>query len=102
MYVMLSEFLTQESLDGLVAPFEELAEYLSPYFQERVRSLSPQQARIVQSLCNASGAITVEAVAEDTFIAERNVSKQLGELKQKGYVVSDKRTRNRTMRWPNH
>lgn len=78
MYVMLSEFLTQESLDGLVAPFEELAEYLTPYFQERVRSLSPQQARIVQSLCNASSAITVKAVAEDTFIAERNVSKQLG------------------------
>jgi len=91
MYVMLSEFLTQESLDGLVAAFEELAEDLTPYFQERVRSLSPQQARIVQSLCNASGAITVKAVAADTFIAERNVSKQLGELKQKGYVVSDKR-----------
>jgi DNA-binding transcriptional ArsR family regulator len=91
MYVMLSESLTQESLDELVAAFEELAEDLTPYFQERVRSLSPQQARIVQSLCNASGAITVKAVAEDTLIAERNVSKQLGELKQKGYVVSEKR-----------
>lgn len=91
MYVMLSEFLTKESLDSLVDAFEGLAEDLTPYFQERVRSLSPQQARIVQSLCNASGAITVKEVAEDTFIAERNVSKQLGELKQKGYVISERR-----------
>jgi DNA-binding transcriptional ArsR family regulator len=91
MYVMLSEFLTKESLDSLVDAFEGLAEDLTPYFQERVRSLSPQQARIVQSLCNVSGAITVKQVSEDTFIAERNVSKQLGELKQKRYVISERR-----------
>jgi tetratricopeptide (TPR) repeat protein len=91
MYVMLSEFLTKESLDGLVACFEELADELTPYFQERIRSLSPQQGRIVQSLCGAEGAMTVKQMAEETFIAERNVSKHLGELKQKGYVVSEKR-----------
>ena len=91
MYVVLSEFLTKESLDGLVACFEELADELTPYFQERVRSLSPQQGRIIQALCGADGAMTVKEVAEETFIGERNVSKHLGELKQKGYVVSEKR-----------
>ncbi len=91
MYVMLSEFLSKESLDGLVECFEELADELTPYFQERVGSLSPQQGRIVQTLCGAEGAMTVKEVAEETFIAERNVSKQLGELKQKGYVRSEKR-----------
>ncbi len=91
MYVMLSEFISKESLDGLVEAFEALADELTPYYQERVRSLSPQQARIVQSLCNASGAMTVKEVAANTFIAERNVSKQLGELRQKGYVKSEKR-----------
>ncbi len=91
MYVMLSEFLTKESLDQLVACFEELADELTPYFQERLGSLSPQQARIVQSLCSADGAMTVKEVAENTFISERNVSRQLGELKQKRYVISEKR-----------
>ena len=91
MYVMVSEFLTKESLDGLVACFEELAEELTPYFQERIRSLSPQQARIVQSLCAADGAMTVKEIAEETFIPERNVSRQLGELRQRGYVRSEKR-----------
>jgi DNA-binding transcriptional ArsR family regulator len=91
MYILLSEFLTKESLDDLVDAFEQLAEELTPYFQERVRSLSPQQARIVQCLCNADGAMTVKAVAEDTFIPERNCSKQLGELKKKRYVRSERR-----------
>ncbi len=91
MYVLLSEFLTKESLDQLVACFEELADELTPYFQERLGSLSPQQARIVQSLCSGDGAMTVKEIAEDTFIAERNASRQLGELKQRGYVASEKR-----------
>lgn len=91
MYIMLSEFLTKDSLEDLVAAFEKLAEELTPYFQERLRSLPPQQARIVQSLCNADGALTVKAVASDTFIAERNCSKQLGELKKKGIVRSSSR-----------
>ncbi len=91
MYVLLAEFLTKESLDDLVTAFEGLAEDLTPYFQERVRSLPPQQARIVQCLCSADGAKTVKQIAEETFIAEGTCSKQLGTLKQKGYVQSQKR-----------
>ncbi len=83
MYVMLSEFLTQESLDGLVAPFEELAEYLSPYFQERVRSLSPQQARIVQSLCNASGAITVRPLRKTLLLPKETSRNNWGNSNRK-------------------
>lgn len=91
MYVLLSEFLTKESLDDLVVAFENLAEELTPYFQERVGSLPPQQARLVQCLCNADGAMTVKEIAEKTFIAERNCSKQLGILKRNAYVQSHKR-----------
>src|SRR5690606_7302577 len=91
LYIMLSEHLTRESLDDLVAAFEMLAEELTPYFQERVRSLSPQQARIVQALCGVDGAVTVKALAASTFIPERSCAKQLGELKQKGYVQSASR-----------
>lgn len=91
MYVLLAEFLTKESLDDLVTAFEGLAEDLTPYFQERVRSLPPQQARIVQCLCSDDGAKTVKQIAEQTFIAQGTCSKQLGTLKQKGYVQSQKR-----------
>ena len=91
MYVMLSEYLTKDSLDDLVESFEQLVDELTPYFQERMRSVPPQQAKLIQCLANSEGAKTVKEIAEETFIAERNCSKQLGNLRQSGYVISSKR-----------
>lgn len=86
LYVQLSEFLSKDSLDHLVTAFEQIEEELTPYFQERLRSLAPQQARIVECLCRASSALSVKQIHEETFIAERNCSKQLSLLKKLGYV----------------
>ena len=91
MYVLLSEFLTKESLDDLVAAFDSLANDMTPFFQERIRSLPDQQRQLVQCLCDAQGALTVKEVASETFIDERVCSKQLGNLREKGYVRSEKR-----------
>jgi tetratricopeptide (TPR) repeat protein len=91
MYVLLAEFLTKDSLEDLVAAFESLANDMTPYFQERVRSLPDQQRQLVQCLCDADGAMTVKEIAGETFIDERTCSKQLGNLKAKGYVRSEKR-----------
>jgi tetratricopeptide (TPR) repeat protein len=91
MYVLLSEFLTKESLDDLVAAFDSLANDMTPFFQERIRALPDQQKQLVQCLCDAQGALTVKEVASETFIDERVCSKQLGNLKEKGYVRSEKR-----------
>ncbi len=91
MYVLLAEFLTKDTLEDLVAAFENLAEEMTPYFQERVRSLPDQQRQLVQCLCDAEGALTVKEIAGETFIDERICSKQLGNLKAKGYVQSEKR-----------
>jgi tetratricopeptide (TPR) repeat protein len=91
MYVLLSEFLTKESLDDLVAAFDSLANDMTPFFQERIRALPDQQRQLVQCLCDAQGALTVKEVASETFIDERVCSKQLGSLKEKGYVRSEKR-----------
>ncbi len=90
-YVLLAEFLTKDLLEDLVAAFENLANDMTPYFQERVRSLPDQQRQLVQCLCDAEGALTVKEVASETFIDERICSKQLGNLKSKGYVRSEKR-----------
>jgi len=91
MYVLLSEFLTKESLDDLVAAFDALANDMTPFFQERIRALPDQQRQLVQCLCDAQGALTVKEIASETFIDERVCSKQLGILKEKGYVRSEKR-----------
>ena len=91
MYVMLSEFLSKDSLDDLVAAFDELADEMTPFFQERLLSLPPQQAKIVQCLCNTDASLTVKAIAQDLFIPDSTCSKQLSELKKKRYVIAQKR-----------
>lgn len=91
MYVLLAEFLTKDSLDDLLEAFEELAHDMTPYFQERMRSLPDQQRQLAQCLCDAESALTVKQVAAESFIEERTCSKQLGNLKAKGYVRSEKR-----------
>lgn len=91
MYVLLSEFLTKESLDDLVAAFDSLANDMTPFFQERIRALPDQQRQLVQCLCDAQGALTVKEIASETFIDERVCSKQLGNLKDKSYVRSERR-----------
>jgi len=91
MYVMLSEYLSKDSLDDLVESFEQLADELTPYVQERMRSVPPQQAKLIQCLANSEGARTVKEIAEETFVAERNCSKQLGNLRESGFVISSKR-----------
>lgn len=93
LYVELSNFLTMASLDDFVSAIIQLADHLTPYFQERIRSLSPQQAAIVQKLCEMSGAIQVKVIAEALFMDEKSVAKQLSELESMGYVTKYKRGR---------
>ena len=73
MYVLLAEFLSKDALADLVAAFEGLAEDLTPYFQEHLRSLPDQQRQLVQCLCDAERGVTVKQVAQDTFIDERKL-----------------------------
>ena len=91
LYMNLLEFLTVESLDKLVPALNKLADDLTPYFQERIKSLPPQQGKIVQKLCDIEGALPVKSIAEELFIGERSVAKQLGELLKKNYVLAHKR-----------
>lgn len=91
LYVELAAFLTMESLDDFVAALTGLADNLTPYFQERIRSLPDQQGKIVQKLCELQGATPVKTIAEESFIGERSVAKQLGDLAKKGYVNSHRR-----------
>jgi len=91
LYMELLTFLTAQSLNDLDSALDKLADDLTPYFQERIKSLAPQQGLIVQKLCEIEGAISVKDLAEEMFIGERSVAKQLGDLREKGYVLAHKR-----------
>ncbi|MGL4398804.1 MAG: tetratricopeptide repeat protein [Luteolibacter sp.] len=89
LYLILSDFLTKESLDNLVRLFEETVDrQLTPYFQERMRWLSPQQQEIVQFLCQQAHPASVKAISEGIFTKQNTVSGQLKQLREKGYLVA--------------
>lgn len=88
LYLILSDFLT-DALDNLVRLFEETVDrQLTPYFQERMRWLSPQQQEIVQFLCQQVHPASVKAIAEGIFTKQNTVSSQLKQLREKGYLVA--------------
>jgi len=93
LYIMLSEFLTRDSLDDLVRPFDELIDELTPYYQERLRSLAPQQREIVEYLARAETTVAVKIIADDLMHSHQTVSAQLKRLAEMGYVRNDRRSR---------
>jgi tetratricopeptide (TPR) repeat protein len=87
-YITLSEFITRESLDELVGPFEKLMDELTPYYQSRLSWLSPQQREIVEFLCRCRYAVPVKEIANQLLISHQTSAGQLKEIKEKGYVQS--------------
>jgi tetratricopeptide (TPR) repeat protein len=89
LYVIFSEFLTRETLDDLVRPFEETVDrQLTPYYQERMRWLSSQQREIVQFLCQVPHPVPVKEIAAGLFAPHNSITSQLKELRSIGYVSS--------------
>jgi tetratricopeptide (TPR) repeat protein len=85
-YIILSDFITRESLDELVGPFEKLIDELTPYYQARLSWLSPQQREIVEFLCKCGNAVSVKEIANSLLISHQTATGQLKDLKEKGYV----------------
>lgn len=86
-YLLFAHLLTQASLDELVTPFLEFLDELTPYYQDRMKVLSPQQRKIVAFLSDRRGAVPVkEIVARTNGLSSQTVSGQLDKLEAMGYV----------------
>jgi len=85
---MLSSFLSTDGLSELVHPFVQMVDKeLTPYYQQRLDRLSPYQNKIVQAIADHSGrALSVNEIAEYTFLSPQSVSRQLYDLLHGGYV----------------
>ena len=88
-YVILSEFLTRDSLNELVEPFLKTLDELTPYYQARISALSTQQRKIIEFLCDHPAPATVKEIAKRCFMSPQTASSQLKDLKEKGYVLPD-------------
>lgn len=89
-YVILSDFLDEESLEELIGPFMRMADDLTPYYQDRMRQLTPQQRKIIELLCQEARPVIVKDVAMRCLISPQVAAKQLGELAKLQFVLSTK------------
>ena len=85
-YVMLSELLTQESLNELTDAFLGMLDELTPFFQARMQYLSPQQRKIVEVMCERRHPLAVKEIARACFITHQTASGQLKQLREMRYV----------------
>ena len=92
-YIVLAQFISEDSLDGLLGPFMKMVDELTPYYQERVRWLPALQRKIVEYLCVCEETAPVKEIARKLFASPQTVSSQLKELREKGYVEASQRGR---------
>lgn len=86
-YTIFSEFLNTKSLDELVEPFIQTLDNLTPYYQSRLKDISPQQRKIVEYLCQERRAVSVKEIAQRSFMTHQTTSSNLKYLKDNGYVL---------------
>ncbi len=92
-FIILSEFISREALDELVMAFDKLRDELTPYYQQRIDWLPPQQRKLVEYLCRSESPVPVKDMSRRLFMTQQTASRQLKELRDKGYVISHRRGR---------
>ncbi len=85
---MLSIFLDDNGLANLVPPFICFCDReLTPYYQQRLDRLSPQQNKILRAIADHHGrAIAVKEIARYTILTSQVVSRQLTDLHKGEFV----------------
>jgi len=92
-YIVLSQFITSDSVEALVGPFSRMIDQMTPYYQERIRWLPPLQRKIVEYLCTRERPTPVKDLARRLFASPQSISGQLKDLRANGYVQAAQRGR---------
>jgi tetratricopeptide (TPR) repeat protein len=83
-------FLKTEYINKLSESFIKTINDLIPYYQNLMFILPPQQQKIIQYLCQNRLPANVKSIAENCFIPQNIISKQLNNLEKLKYVEKTK------------
>ncbi len=86
LWALLSSSLRVRELDTLVDLLLTRFDDLTPYYQEQLSSISPQQRLIVAELAEADHPLHVGALAERLDIDQRSVAKAISDLVDRGWL----------------
>ena len=86
LWSLLSSSLTVRDLDSLIDLLLTRFDDLTPYYQEQLAAISPQQRLIVAELAEANHPLYVGALAERLDIDERSAAKAVKDLVDRGWI----------------
>lgn len=92
--VTLLPFLDQESLDELAGPFAKMVDDLTPYYQSRIKDLSPGQRKITSFLARMRTPTTVGKVASACLMTPQTAAKEIERLVGYGVLLRHKQGKN--------
>ena len=93
-YVVLFDYLDNETLDDLVQPFTRMVDDLTPYYQDRMRRLPPAKRKIIEFLCLEGRPKTIKDISTPCLMSQQTAAKQIGELDAAGLVSRTRIGRN--------
>ena len=87
-WMLLAGCLSIEAIDELVPLFLRSLDDLTPYYQERLRSLAKGHLAIVMTMCGSGlmGALPVGEIAKLAKVPEKSAPQLLDQLVEKGFV----------------
>lgn len=83
---LLSGAMDVAGLDDVVSLLLPKIDELTPYYQEQLARLSPQQRKVVRHLGEANHACSVKDIATATGIAERTIGRTVRDLVARGWL----------------
>ena len=97
--LMLFHIFTKSKLIEVQDALEELLDELTPYFQDRMNRLPPQQRKILDTLTLMEGPATPTEIAKEARLDVRIVNPQIGRLAELGYIRVSRQKRRKTTRY---
>ena len=101
-WILFSACMTKQLLDELVPLFVKMLDDLTPYYQERMRALPPQERRIVAFLCEKRGAVPVKEIAEACRLKPKRRRRLAGKVGGESLRPQSRRTDRCQRRRPTH
>lgn len=87
----LYQIFTEGGITEVERALLRLLEELTPYFQDRMKELSPQQRKVIEAMALADGLLTPTEIAQAAHLGVNIVTGQLKRLQKLGYVRSHKK-----------
>ncbi|RAX22680.1 hypothetical protein DRB07_07635, partial [Actinomyces sp. Z3] len=88
LWALLGSVLTVDQVDNITDLLLTRFDDLTPYYQERLARLSPQQRLVVAELAAADRPLPVKAIAERVGADQRSVAKSVNDLTDQGWLAA--------------